>query len=240
MKRLITYILLALTLFAAMSCHEEALFPDAQTKGLVLDIDVVVPDMNNIDTKAVDPDGKGVQNIVLYCFDSYGLFITTIALTGDEHNPDASQPSLSGSFKATIPDHTDIVHIVGNQNLVGFKEEDYRNRSEYEVMSALEASAGRMVYWARHSVDELKEKQVNGMPVELIRNQAKVTVEVSNNIPFVVEGFVVTNTNAFGTIAPYNKKESIFEAPYMSDPFITVPKDDSRLGDFMDVRGTME
>ena len=179
-----------------LSCHEEELVPGVKTEGLVLDIDVVVPDMYDVDTKAVDPDGKGVQNIVLYCFDSYGLFITTIALTGDEHNPDVSQPSLSGSFKATVPDHTQIVHIVGNQNLVGFMEEDYRNRSEYEVMSSLEASAGRMVYWARQSVDELKEKQISGKPVELIRNQAKVTVEVSNNIPFVVEGFVVTNTNA--------------------------------------------
>ena len=101
---------MVLPLIVATSCHEEVLVPDVQTEGIVLDIDVVVPDMYDIDTKAVDPDGKGVQNIVLYCFDSYGLFITTVALTGDEHNPDASQPSLSGSFKATIPDHTHVVH----------------------------------------------------------------------------------------------------------------------------------
>ena len=68
----------------------------------MLDFDVVVPDMNRVATKAVDPDGRGVQNIVLYCFDSYGLFITTISLTGEDHSPDASQPSLSGSFKVTM------------------------------------------------------------------------------------------------------------------------------------------
>lgn len=238
MRSLLTYILLILSPFMILSCQEEIFEP--LTDGVALNLNVVVPDMNEIATKAVDPDGKGIQNIVLYCFDSYGLFITTVSLTGDEHKPDQSQPSLAGSFRATIPDHTEIVHIVGNQNLTGFLEEDYRNKSEYEVMSSLGASAGRMVYWARHSVEELKEKQNNGTPVFLIRNQAKITVEVSNNVPFVVDGFVVTNTNAFGTIAPYNKDKGAFEAPNMSSPFITITEDRSRLGDFLDVRGTFE
>ena len=225
----------------AVSCHLDDLYPSVgEEKNLVLNIDVVVPDMKQVQTRAVDPDGGGVQNIVLYCFDSYGLFITTVSLTGDEHKPDNSEPSLSGSFQATVPDHTQIVHVVGNQNLTGFLEEDYRNRSEYEVMSALEASAGRMVYWSRHTVAELKEKQESGEPVTLIRNQAKVTVEVSQNVPFVVEGFVVTNSNAFGTIAPYNREKDCFEVPLADNPFITVPEDDSRLGDFLDVRGNME
>ena len=241
MRQYITYVILLICSFVAVSCHEDELYPsEGQSDGLVLDFDVVVPDMNQVATKAVDPDGRGVQNIVLYCFDSYGLFITTVSLTGEDHKPDASEPSLSGSFKATVPDHTVVVHVVGNQNLTGFREEDYRNRSEYEVMSALEASAGRMVYWSRQTVDQLKEKQMSGEPVRLIRNQAKVTVEVKAQVPFVVEGFVVTNTSAFGTIAPYNKEKGVFEESYMSAPFITVPEDDSRLGDFLDVRGNME
>ena len=238
MRKILSYIFVARVSFLAFSCQQEDFA--SQNGPLVLDFDVVVPDMDKVATKAVDPDGRGVQNIVLYCFDSYGLFITTISLTGEDHSPDASQPSLSGSFKVTVPDHTAVVHVVGNQNLTGFLEEDYRNRSEFEVMSDLEASAGRMVYWARQTVAELKQKRESGNPVKLIRNQAKVTVEVSNNVPFVVEGFVVTNTSAFGTIAPYNRVKGAFETPSMSSPFVTLPDDDSRLGDFMDVRGTME
>ena len=242
MRKFLTYVMLIIFgFFMTLSCHVDELYQSRGSKeDLVLKIDVVVPDMKQVDTKAVDPDGGGVQNIVLYCFDGYGLFISTVSLSGEEHKPDGSEPSLSGSFQATVPDHTQIVHIVGNQNLTGFLEEDYRNRSEYEVMSALEASAGRMVYWARQTVGELKVKQESGDPVKLIRNQAKVTVEVSDNVPFQVEGFVVTNSSAFGTIAPYNRESNGFEVPSAENPFITIPADDSRLGDFLDVRGNME
>ena len=63
--------------FMTLSCHVDELYQSIGSKeDLVLKIDVVVPDMKQVDTKAVDPDGGGVQNIVLYCFDGYGLFIT--------------------------------------------------------------------------------------------------------------------------------------------------------------------
>lgn len=226
----------------AVSCQREDLDVSAGAvpEGYMsLTMDFVVPDMEKVMTRAVDPDGGGVQNIVLYCFDSYGLFITTTTLTGDEHSPSPGNPSLSGTFKATVPDYTEVVHIVGNQNLSGFLEDDYRNRSEYEVMSNLEASAGRMIYWARHTVEELKERQESGEKIFLYRNQAKVTVE-SDDPLFRVEGFVVTNTSAFGTVAPYNEETGLFEVPYSSDPFVTIPENNTKLGDFLDVRGNME
>ena len=211
---------------------------DAPEGFINLSIRMQAPQMSQVQTKAVDPDGGGVQHIILYCFDAYGLFITTTTLDGDSHNPDATNPSLSGTFRATVPDYTSVVHIVGNQNLAGFQEDNYRNKSEYEVMSALEASGGRMIYWARQTVEELKLKQQTSEPVTLIRNQAKVTVE-SNDINFTLEGFVVTNTSAFGTVAPYNHQTGRFEAPTTAAPFVTIPENKSKLGDFMDVRGNM-
>ena len=54
---------------------------------------------------------------------------------------------------------------------------------------------------------------------------------------FRVEGFVVTNTSAFGTVAPYNEETGLFEVPYSSDPFVTIPENNTKLGDFLDVRG---
>lgn len=238
MRKVIAYI--CVVLFLMTSCQREDFGVDTAPESLELAFRVQVPDMTEVSTKAVDPDGGGVQHIILYCFDEYGLFITTITLTGDSHTPDNSNPSLSGTFKATVPDHTETVHIVGNQLLADFDESDFRNKSEYEVMSGLEASAGRMIYWARKTVEELKVLQESGDPVELLRNQAKITVSVSDGVPFVIEGFVVTNTSAFGTVAPYDNISGEFAIPTSSDPFVTIPEDDIKLGDFQDVRGNLE
>jgi hypothetical protein len=114
----------------AVSCQEELSCPsevEAPEGYVNLSFSATVPDMDLVSTRAVDPDGGGIQHIILYCFDSYGLFITTVSLSGDEHTPDGNTPSLTGTFKATVPDHTDIVHIVGNQVITDFSEDEFRN-----------------------------------------------------------------------------------------------------------------
>lgn len=238
MRKVLTYLMMLL--FLALSCQSEDFVQNSVSGNLDLAFRVQIPDMTQVCTRAVDPDGGGVQHIILYCFDEYGLFITTTTLTGDNHRPDNANPSLSGTFRATVPDHTETVHIVGNQLLMDFDESAFRNKSEYEVMSSLEASAGRMVYWARMTVAELKSLQESGDPVQLLRNQAKVTVTVGDGIPFEIEGFVVTNTSAFGTVAPYDNVSGTFVVPTTESPFVTIPENDVKLGDFQDVRGNLE
>lgn len=238
MRKILTYFIASVCLMA--SCQREEFGVGQVPEHLDISFRVQISDMSEVCTKAVDPDGGGVQHIILYCFDEYGLFITTTTLTGDSHTPDGANPSLSGTFKATVPDHTKTVHIVGNQLLMDFDESEFRNKSEYEVMSGLEASAGRMVYWARVTVDQLKDMQASGDPVRLLRNQAKITVEVSDGIPFDMDGFVVTNTSAFGTVAPYDNVTGSFVAPTSDMPFVTIPENDVKLGDFQDVRGNLE
>ena len=238
MRKVLTYFIASVCLM--VSCQREDFGLGQGSEQLDLSFRVQIPDMTQVSTKAVDPDGGGIQHIILYCFDEYGLFVTTTTLTGDSHTPDGSNPSLSGTFKATVPDHTKTVHIVGNQLLMDFDESEYRNKSEYEVMSGLEASAGRMIYWARVTVDQLKALQTSGDPVKMLRNQAKITVEVSDGIPFDIDGFVVTNTSAFGTVAPYDNATGSFVAPTSDNPFVTIPENDVKLGDFQDVRGNLE
>ena len=53
-----------------------------------------VPRMNEVQTRAVDPDGGGVQNMTIFCFDVNSLFITTVTaeiLSG--------KGGLEGTFK---------------------------------------------------------------------------------------------------------------------------------------------
>ena len=233
MKKNFTYYIAAIAgvMMMLTSCFREDLLSKDGVKSdvITLDIKISVPDMSQVATKAVDPDGGGVQNITLFCFDQYGLFVSTLSA---DVKPASSGVSLTGSFKVEVPSHVKTVHLVGNQNLSYFAEGNYTGKSEIEVMSSLQASAGRMIYWARKSVSELQP----GTTVQLLRNQASFSVSVEQGVNFVENGWVVMNTSAFGTVAPYDNASGQFVAPSVDNPFVTVPEDETRLNSFYDVR----
>ena len=240
MKR---YINIALSIIAGISltsCLEDLVGPEVNLSPegyMTIDFAVRVPDMNVVQTKAVDPDGGGVQQMTVFCFDENDLFITTVTA---DILPDASDVSLSGTLEVTVPDHTVTMQLVGNQNLTYFREDNYRGMSEVEVMSSLEASAGRMIYWARKTVDELKAHNSTSNPVLLLRNQAKISLSVEASVGFEQRGWIVVNSNAFGTVAPYCPEHG-FEAPhYIDRPFVTLPENTTKLGDYLDVRTNVE
>ncbi len=218
----------------AISCQRELLTPDTDVEdgNIELNLSIVVPDMAEVATKAVDPDGGGVQNITVFCFDSYGFFISTVTADVTPGPADAeSGVSLSGTFKVTVPAHTLTVHLVGNQNLTYFAEGHYENMSEVEVMTSIQGSAGRMIYWARKPVSELTPNST----VVLLRNQAKMNISVDASKGFTLSGWAVVNTNAYGTVAPYNSETGLFEAPSVNNPFVTAPVDDTRITGYYDV-----
>ena len=233
-----TIMALAAVLTLASACQrEDILLPDGDAKqdGYIdIRFHAQVPDMASVQTKAVDPDGGGVQQISVFCFDQNDLFITvtTAKVVGDSGNM-----PLTGTFETSVPDHAVTLQLVGNQNLTYFKEENYRGMSEVDVMAALEASAGRMIYWARKTVEELPSYDSASNPVKLLRNQAKITLSVdASKTDFVHSGWIVVNSNAFGTVAPYSPDHGGFVAPTVVDPFVTLPDNRAKLGDYLDVR----
>ena len=236
MKKYINIALAALAALIFASCIEDMMPPvnDGAPAGYkTIEFKVNVPDMDQVVTKAVDPDGRGVQQMTVFCFDENNLFITTVTA---DLNADKAEVSLSGDLKVTIPDHTVTVQLIGNQNLTYFREDNYRGMSEIDVMASLEASAGRMIYWARRTVEELNSHKSADIPVQLLRNQAKITLSVDPSSGFEQKGWVVVNSNAFGTVAPYCPEHG-FEAPhYIDRPFVTLPENNTKLGDFLDVR----
>lgn len=241
MKTRILNTILALAGFLVLNVacqREDYLLPEingTQDGYIDLSFSVEVPDMAQVETKAVDPDGGGVQQISVFCFDKNNLFITvTTAKVQAEGNP-----SLNGTFDISVPNHTETLQLVGNQNLTYFKEENYRGMSEVDVMSALEASAGRMIYWARKTITEIASNISASNPVRLLRNQAKITLNVADT-GFEQKGWIVVNSNAFGTVAPYSPEHGGFVAPTLDDPFVTLPDNRAKLGDFLDVRTNVE
>ena len=130
--------LFLVSLLGLTACQEEPFTPvDLVPEGYVaVEFVASVPQMSEVQTKAVDPDGAGVQQMTVFCFDENGLFLTTV---NAEMTPTPGNPSLTGKMLLYVPEQTYILQLVGNQNLTYFREDNYRGMSEVAAMAALEA-----------------------------------------------------------------------------------------------------
>lgn len=253
-KRVIhTAIALAALAVLPVSCRQDDLsesLPDVREGYVALRFSADVPVMQEVSTRSVDPDGGGVQDMTLFCFDSYGLFITTVSA---EVN---TTTTTTGTFTAEVPENTRTVHFVANQNMTDFKEDQFRNHSESEVMALLEGSSGRMIYWGRFACDRNDDASIadqiktDGNKIILLRNHAQVSVanptlaaddetdETDETNPWIaVTGFVAYNTNAFGTVAPYHPEKGFNFTwnDWTKDDFVTLPLKDAKMSDITDV-----
>ena len=231
------------------SCSESELWQNPQTEArdgyIMLNFKTEIPAMQEVVTRAVDPDGGGVQDMTLFCFDSYGLFISTVKAGVTVQKPGPGE--MEGTFKAEVPENTRTIHFLANQNMDEFKEDSFRNKSESEVMAVLEGSSGRMIYWGRFACDAGNDSNIaeqmatSGNSVKLIRNHARISVDnPDNNGHIVITGFAVCNTNAFGTVAPHHPKKGFdFTWPSSDDPFVTLPVNDAKMSDITDVTSSM-
>ena len=238
MKRLHYIFALVAAVFALYSCErEENPHFDIPEGFMPLNIAFSAPDMIDVETKAVDPDGKGINSITLFCFDNFGMFIHYVDNVKIEKAETGI--SLTGVITETsVPENTRRIHFVANQNMSTFNINRFRGLSEYEVAAQLEGSSGMMIYWGYFAADgtavndsedfqdALKEKHGvekdgegkwkpvgEAKPIRLLRNQARFKVNVTGkhtdgSTPiFTKTGFTVVNTNAFGTVAPYHPEK---------------------------------
>ena len=188
-----------------VACHKDSALDNPQPEEWVADgspvsikLGVKIPDPIEVATRAVDPDGNGIQTMTLFCFNGEGLLISTATAT-IESNPNDPDNESGGIFDADIPNTTRVIHLLANQNMAQFKETDFRNLTEDQVIANLEGSSGMMIYWARveipgnvvgndgildwitimtNPVSEVhKGIQGQNQPIIMLRNQAKVMVD---------------------------------------------------------------
>ena len=116
-----------------------------------LRLNIATPDPVVVQTKSVDPDGKDLHSLTLFCFDENGIFID-VADGTINGSADGEGIISQGSFDAVIPINTRIFHLLGNQNMARFEAGAFEMKSEDEVLSILEGSSGMLIYWARIEV----------------------------------------------------------------------------------------
>lgn len=202
------------------------------------------PLMTEVAVRAADPDGIDVQNLTLFCFNDFGLYITHTDATN--LNPALETPSLSGTYEAIIPEDTRIIHFVANQSESLYNDSEFVNRAEHEIMDNMVGSTGMIVYWSRFIFREKDNFQGqlaeanNGEGIKLIRNQAKVTVENGKTNGFIdITGFIVTNIHAFGTVAPYHPENGFptngTSFAWPGDDYVTLPHNLTKLSDITGV-----
>ena len=96
------------------SCSESELWQNPQTEArdgyIMLNFKTEIPAMQEVVTRAVDPDGGGVQDMTLFCFDSYGLFISTVKAGVTVQKPGPGE--MEGTFKAEVPENTRTIHFL--------------------------------------------------------------------------------------------------------------------------------
>lgn len=246
MKRILQILIILGLILAFTACNHDQLEVDNHLKEIpegyvAVSFQAQIPAMTEVQTRAVDPDGLDIHNMKLFCFNSYGIFITveyaTLSNQNDQNN--------TGQYDAIIPSETTYIHFVANQNIGQYDLSHFAGKHEDEVLSAMEGASGMMIYWARFvknktSEDDIKKQLQdlnNSGGITLIRNQAKVSIKDDNwdTTHFTITGFRTTNIYAYGTVAPFESGvENGFPTSFPHD-FVTLPKNTAKLSDIIDV-----
>lgn len=227
MNTLIKYTIIALIALGASigitSCiDDEMTSPDILSEipegYKLISFNAEIPDMVEVNTRAIDSDGGGIQDLRLFCFNGSGLFISSVKATIVPYGDSSGVNVLKGTYKAVIPENTKIVHFIANININTFSESELLGKHETEVIPSLTVSSGFMIYWNRRLLADNV-----AIDVQLLRNQAKFQIAEDSPIkPY----FTVCNTTAYGTVAPFNASASgneFYWDPEATD--VTLPTD---------------
>lgn len=235
MKRIFNISWLTIVVVGLMvSCQESLVdgFVPTDNEGYVsVSFKAQVPDMGEIRTRAVDPDGEDITKILLFCFNERGLFISV------EEADLTTSSGTTGTYDVELPVVTDRVHFIANLHKT-INVDDFLGMSESQVLSTMEGSSGMMTYWARVTkgthADIKTALSADHNPVQLLRDHARVTVTDNSSGGLYEDlAFVVINTNAFGTVAPFY--EGNWVAPKLDNMFITLPESSLRVTGNTDV-----
>ncbi|MBO7242888.1 MAG: hypothetical protein J6V19_04405, partial [Alistipes sp.] len=120
-----------------------------------------------VDTRAVDPDGLDVNNMTLFCFNEFGLYISSeeAQIVQDSKSDDGI--SESGEYTVVVPSHTRIIHFLANHSRGLYDEKDFPGQTESMVVANMEGGSGMLVYWSRFEADATSDKSIHDQLSEL-------------------------------------------------------------------------
>lgn len=203
MKKIYLFISIMILLLVT-SCREEFVEDgkiDLQQDEYLLNVSI--PEASTVVSRALgEPSQSGLQNLPLsvLVFDENSFFLSMRKADPVTINEDGK----SGEFKVNLPpsDTKRVLHFVlGN---VKYPKEYDRSDSESSVFGSLTVKDGLDAYWQRIEVDKIQRDKTNFEPIKLIRNFAKISLNVAESVQnFSLLGFTIINETNEGTVAPY-------------------------------------
>lgn len=186
-KKLFNPILTVLCILTMLTaCADEAVVENTtqpMNGDVTICFDMTVPGLAKATRSAVASVDTIVESLHLFLFDHRGGFTKVVEATSvtnptyDEEKTEYTSSSTSGfgTYTATIPGNTSIIHFVANYDYKeeGFDENASLGRSENAVMAPLTTSSH--LYWGRYTYKQIKD----GTTAVLYRNYAKVTAKVN-------------------------------------------------------------
>lgn len=220
MKRL-QYLVVSLLVLAFSACQDNTFETPASGEidangNVLVRFNTEIPDMAEVNTRAVDPDGYGVNSLWLFCFDQYRHYIGHVQATVSQNT--ASEDNLSGSFTATIPGSTRVIHFIANLNVNDFEDAPNLGRLDTEVIPQFTTTSGLLSYWGYMKfADEAALTSFaggQGSKVYMFRNQARIRYQrQGDGTDLSIKGMAIMNQYSRGTVAPFNKQAT--EDPYV-------------------------
>lgn len=251
MKKII-YIYTILSLLTLLSCNRNPDDPDSDLpEGYTrITFNAAIVEPQKVNVRDVDPDGLGVNNMTLFCFNEFGLYISksTARLT--------KQDDENGIYEAVIPNYTEIIHFLGNHSEGLYDDKDFPGQTESMVIANMEGGSGMLVYWSRfqlnrNSNQDIREQlanlsyEIGGKTykgIKLIRNQAKISVSDWDTDYMTVSGFRAANIPAFGTVAPHHPEYhfNVVDNWEQQEDFVTLPNNKAKMSDIIDINTKQE
>lgn len=207
------YILLSLLAVVFAACQDDVLV-NRPTGGIDADGNVrlcfntEIPDMAQVQTRAVDPDGYGIHSLWLFCFDQYRHYIGRVQ--AEVTQTGSSADNISGSFTATIPGATRHLHFIANLNVNDFEDTPNLGRMDTEIIPQFTTTSGLLCYWGYKSFDSgdalTSFAGGTGSTVSMFRNQARIRyVREGDGTGLSIKGMAIMNQYSRGTVAPFNR-----------------------------------
>lgn len=214
MKKIIIAITAVLGLAACIKDDIAPVVP-VDNENVVLDFSVVVPETQTV-TKAFS-DTPNITGLTVFVFDENKMLLKAVNATiaDDAATTDRTE------FTVTLPQHPSActVHFVANCPLQTLPAAG----SETDIMTTMTTSGTADAYWQCVAVpnliaanNDLKKTLVDTYftKIPLIRNFAKITVELASTVSglFELKGYTLINAMPSGTVAPYNTNAGTFES----------------------------
>lgn len=210
MKKIV-YSIFSLLLALAGCTQDNVLQPEPQTKegsDVTVRFITAIPEYNIVQTRA----NGGVNDMWVLVFDQNGTFMLRKQATL------SAQTETGGTFTVTLPSSNSkrYVHFVCNYDWTGFVDSDMIGANAAAVVALM--STSNATFWASQELTGgINATCFNGITVQLLRNQAKISVsnEAAN---FTLQGFTIHKAPNEGTIAPFNTATYQFEEHAITEP----------------------